>query len=285
MAEVVAAADALLAAGDRPTVERVRLKIGRGSPNTLYPMLDAWYASLGERLGLAGAQSAGSTPPTARAALDAVWKAAVGVADGHAQEALAAEKEALAQQRAELAASQTQLHQERAALQAREAAAEQTISVLKGQLDDRVQEIERQRAHLDRSAAELGAARATLARMAMEQDAERRKLAGMVEEQMRNVKQLQDMATATERRLLEDVDRARQATKQVQQALAGSEKALAQDRQLHTAQLDKLRGQLRDVELLLATTRERLAASDRQLVELRQAHPKPAKRPAKKKSA
>ena len=39
-ADVFTAADALLAEGKRPTIERVRLKIGRGSPNTVSPMLE-----------------------------------------------------------------------------------------------------------------------------------------------------------------------------------------------------------------------------------------------------
>jgi hypothetical protein len=38
--EVNAAADALLAERARPTVERVRMKLGRGSPNTVGPMLE-----------------------------------------------------------------------------------------------------------------------------------------------------------------------------------------------------------------------------------------------------
>jgi hypothetical protein len=48
--DVFEAADALLAEGKRPTIERVRLKIGRGSPNTVSPMLERWFATLGERL-------------------------------------------------------------------------------------------------------------------------------------------------------------------------------------------------------------------------------------------
>ena len=49
-ADVFGAADALLAEGKRPTIERVRLKIGRGSPNTVSPMLERWFATLSERL-------------------------------------------------------------------------------------------------------------------------------------------------------------------------------------------------------------------------------------------
>jgi len=45
--DVWAAADALIAEGLRPTIERVRQKLGRGSPNTVSPMLEAWFATLG----------------------------------------------------------------------------------------------------------------------------------------------------------------------------------------------------------------------------------------------
>lgn len=48
--DVFTACDALVLAGERPTIERVRLKIGRGSPNTVSPMLDAWFRGLGRRL-------------------------------------------------------------------------------------------------------------------------------------------------------------------------------------------------------------------------------------------
>lgn len=48
--DVFAACDALVLAGERPTIERVRLKIGRGSPNTVSPMLDVWFKGLGRRL-------------------------------------------------------------------------------------------------------------------------------------------------------------------------------------------------------------------------------------------
>jgi len=48
--DVFTACDALLLAGERPTIERVRQKIGRGSPNTVSPMLDTWFKGLGRRL-------------------------------------------------------------------------------------------------------------------------------------------------------------------------------------------------------------------------------------------
>src|SRR4051812_19812994 len=50
-AQVWEAADVLLHEGLRPTIERVRQKIGSGSPNTVSPMLERWFATLGKRLG------------------------------------------------------------------------------------------------------------------------------------------------------------------------------------------------------------------------------------------
>jgi chromosome segregation ATPase len=48
--DVWQAADALLLEGARPTIERVRLKIGRGSPNTVSPYLETWFKHLGARI-------------------------------------------------------------------------------------------------------------------------------------------------------------------------------------------------------------------------------------------
>jgi hypothetical protein len=48
--DVSHAADSLLRAGERPTIDKVRAKIGRGSPNTINPMLDAWWKTLSARL-------------------------------------------------------------------------------------------------------------------------------------------------------------------------------------------------------------------------------------------
>jgi hypothetical protein len=41
--DVELAADAPLRDGQRPTIEKIREKIGRGSPNTINPLIDAWW--------------------------------------------------------------------------------------------------------------------------------------------------------------------------------------------------------------------------------------------------
>ena len=48
--DVSHAADALLRLGQRPTIEKIRAKIGRGSPNTINPLLDSWWKTLSARL-------------------------------------------------------------------------------------------------------------------------------------------------------------------------------------------------------------------------------------------
>jgi hypothetical protein len=59
--DVCAAADALLAQGLKPTIERVRRHLGGGSPNTVSALLDDWFAQLPARL--IGAQPVGPSGP------------------------------------------------------------------------------------------------------------------------------------------------------------------------------------------------------------------------------
>lgn len=61
--DVFKACDALLLEGARPTIERVRQTLGRGSPNTISPMLETWFKHLGARIKDPGAFSAPATVP------------------------------------------------------------------------------------------------------------------------------------------------------------------------------------------------------------------------------
>ena len=90
MEEVWAAADAVLKLGERPTTEPERPHLGRGSPNTVGPMLDGWYGSLAKRLqspGDAVEQDGGAEvplpAPVVRAA-KAIWGRALQHADERA---------------------------------------------------------------------------------------------------------------------------------------------------------------------------------------------------------
>jgi hypothetical protein len=74
--DVERAADALLRDGERPTIERVRERIGRGSPNTINPLLDAWWARLAARLD-AGPAALHRLPETVAHVAEALWMQAL----------------------------------------------------------------------------------------------------------------------------------------------------------------------------------------------------------------
>jgi hypothetical protein len=74
--DVSHAADSLLRAGERPTIDKVRAKIGRGSPNTINPMLDAWWKTLSARLD-AGPAALHRLPETVAHVAEALWMQAL----------------------------------------------------------------------------------------------------------------------------------------------------------------------------------------------------------------
>jgi hypothetical protein len=74
--DVERAADALLRAGERPTIEKVREKLGSGSPNTINPLLDAWWKRLSARLD-AGPAALHRLPESVAHAAEALWMQAL----------------------------------------------------------------------------------------------------------------------------------------------------------------------------------------------------------------
>src|SRR5580704_4181927 len=74
--DVELAADALLRQGERPTIERIREKIGRGSPNTINPLLDAWWKRLASRLD-AGPAALHRLPESVAHVAEALWMQAL----------------------------------------------------------------------------------------------------------------------------------------------------------------------------------------------------------------
>jgi hypothetical protein len=74
--DVALAADALLREGQRPTIEKIREKIGRGSPNTINPLLDTWWKRLASRLD-AGPASLHRLPESVAHVAEALWMQAL----------------------------------------------------------------------------------------------------------------------------------------------------------------------------------------------------------------
>jgi hypothetical protein len=99
--DVDCAADALLREGQRPTIEKVRLKIGRGSPNTINPLLDQWWSRLAGRLDAGPAALHRLPEPVAQAA-EALWLTALEESRRRAQLESGSSRKALAHERQEL---------------------------------------------------------------------------------------------------------------------------------------------------------------------------------------
>lgn len=134
--DVERAADQLLAAGERPTIEKVRAQLGRGSPNTIAPLLDLWFGGLGRRVrGLAGAEGWGDQlPASLLTSAEALWRQAQEEASEAAQRALAPVKDDLAQQTLRLEERSQALVQQEALWLERQASLERSLQVAEQQL-------------------------------------------------------------------------------------------------------------------------------------------------------
>lgn len=104
--QVNAAADALVAAREKPTVERIRAQLGTGSPNTVLRMLEVWRGALAQRL--QDVMQLPEMPSEVGQAATTLWKQALVHAETFAKERLASESDALAQGRTALADERTQ---------------------------------------------------------------------------------------------------------------------------------------------------------------------------------
>jgi DNA repair exonuclease SbcCD ATPase subunit len=110
--EVFDAADAVLARGERPTVERVRLELGRGSPARVGGLLDQWWARLAERL--SGETRLPALPGEVSQAFVAVWQQAIHLAQGVAEQGLVEQRRVLIAERERVAAVEDQARQDAA---------------------------------------------------------------------------------------------------------------------------------------------------------------------------
>ncbi|OOG41438.1 DNA-binding protein [Rhodanobacter sp. C05] len=217
--QVSAAADALVAAGDKPTVDKIRQALGTGSPNTVTRMLDTWRGALATRLGQVLALP--EVPGDVGQAFAEVWRLAVTHAESLAQAALAHEQNALL-------AAQTSLTQERklweiaiAEAQAQAQSAAQARAVADTRLADVQRLVEQQAAQL----AELMQQRDGLLQRADQLteafDTHKSIVTTEREAQAAHVRAVEDRAHA-------EIDRAREETKTLQAVLRQKEREISE---------------------------------------------------------
>jgi len=174
--QIHAAADALAASGQQPTMQSVRQHLGSGSYSTIGPALQDWRAQRQQQA--ASAPVAGEPVPAqvaeqASALAAHVWAAALALADGR----LAAERAALEQVRAEAEAERAEAVAAADALQAEL----DTLQAELAQARQQAQAEQQQAAQaLEQARAALDAARLEQARLAGQVEAEQRQIAALL---------------------------------------------------------------------------------------------------------
>lgn len=281
-ADVWDAADAVLMAGQRPTIERVRQKLGRGSPNTVAPMLEAWFAQLGQRLGSMSGGGAGNAavpgamttpgqpqpPATVLDMAQSLWDAALGQAQKATQQQWESAQAELAQQRSELTADRAELERERQTLAQQHSTLEQMLALSRTQVADltrRLADADVWRLEKEQSVAVLTN---RLEDLRLQHKQLQQRLDDTVAAQAQERQRLQDRATENEHRLLNEVDLARQEAKAARQTLANQQKQREEAARQADEQLKTTQARLHTAETQTAASQAQLAHLQRRTAEL-----------------
>jgi hypothetical protein len=134
--DVELAADACLRAGSRPTIEKIRERIGRGSPNTINPLLDAWWQRLASRLD-GGPAALHRLPESVAHVAEALWMQALEEGRRRAEQELNRQSRDTARTREDL---DVRSH---------------VLSLREGELESRLKDRERAQAALEAQVREL----------------------------------------------------------------------------------------------------------------------------------
>jgi|KBSMisStandDraft_5_1062788.scaffolds.fasta_scaffold100294_2 chromosome segregation ATPase len=261
-ADVFAAADVLLIEGHRPTIDRVRMKLGRGSPNTINDHLDAWWSKLGARLRDIPGREFPQLPERVSAALQSLWNAALEGAHEALQASQTDREHRVSEQERALQARSQALDEREQSIEARARSVEESLSFAREQLNSgqrRIDELERA-ARTQLTDAEHHRARiAELEAAVMElRDTADRTRATYEAERAR----MEERHTATEAHWLGEVDRARQEAK----GAAKESERVSRDLRARIEQLGREREALRE-DLLESRAQLKTAAAVREQLE------------------
>lgn len=254
--DVFAAADAVLARGERPTVERVRLELGRGSPARVGALLDQWWDQLAGRL--RGETRLPGLPAEVAQAFVAIWQQATLMAQGVAEQALDSQRQVLAEEREALGALEARARLE--VVQAQQQTAEAVIT--RQRVETRLADLEQL---LGQRQAQIDDLRAQRDELQAQRDESHAHLIE-VRQQLHNSREQAEQARIEQQRYTRDVeDRAYREIDRVREeykVVAGQLKELNQRQ--HSLQQTLLAGQIE-----LTETREQRAMAHAQLQALR----------------
>ena len=224
--DVFVAADAVLARGERPTVERVRVELGRGSPARVGSLLDQWWDRLAQRL--RSETRLPSLPSEVSQAFVAIWQQAVQLAENVAAHSLDEERQVLLGERAEILAIEdaarrdaAQYRQQAATAVAQQQVAEHRLADLQRLLEQGQRQIEDLTLQRDGLQAERNAGRESI------QSLERQLLSDRYDaDQARQAQET--YVRGVEDRAHREIDRAREEAKATAAQLKESAKQLVQ---------------------------------------------------------
>ncbi|PPU67291.1 DNA-binding protein [Xanthomonas pisi] len=242
--DVHGAADALVADGERPTVERIRAHLGTGSPNTVVRWLETWWQGLGPRLATdCQVRIATANVPEAVAALAGQWWTL-------ALETLERDRHAM---QAELARLESLTH---AAQQAEQLAAARTS------------ELKRLVEQLQRQLRELGQHRDASVLRAISAESANEMLRIHLQKFACRARHIDQHMRATEDRAHAEIDHARQESKQAKQQLATSQREAALAKRGFEEVLERAQGNVSELRQDLTIQQARADALKAQLIKL-----------------
>lgn len=268
--DVWRAADALIAEGLRPTIERVRLKIGRGSPNTVSPLLEGWFATLGQRLRvIETTDGAGTLPALVLTAATELWNVAQQSAQEDASKAFDAARDALDREQTSLQAEQQNLKIQEQVLNERHLALNESLNTARVQISDlnnRLKDSNVLLAQRDRQVEEL---RSHITELEKLRDAERHQKDEQAKNHLDERRRFEERAAINERRLLVELDRERQEIKRNKAALFEAEKNADQLMKTLQESHESLEARLQTSQAELLTAQQALVSANDHASEFR----------------
>lgn len=240
-ADVFRAADELLIEGHRPTIDRVRMRLGRGSPNTINDHMDTWWTKLGSRLRDLPGGTFPQVPERVGQALQLLWNEALEGAHETLQSALLEREQAIAQQEQALETRTRQLSDREQVTATRAAAIEESLGLVREQLSATNQRAETLETALRARDAECVHLRDRMRALETSAAELRKKLDEGTASNLAERAKLEDRHSAAEARWLMEVDRARQLAKEASKEHERQTKELRE----HVGSLQKERDQLR----------------------------------------
>jgi chromosome segregation ATPase len=247
--QVAQAADELVLAGERPTIERVRASLGTGSPNTLIRHLDAWWKQLGERLTETRRQiNLPDAPPEVSNAASTFWRLAVTKAAESASAEFDQQRAALDEERLTLDKSKSgaELVLKKANADVAEARVAAEKAELRAMGLDQLRE--HQQARIDALEGDLERARQQLTLLIAEQQAS----AAQIQELRRTARADRDTAAehvkSVENRAHQEIDRARGEAAKAAKRIAELDKQVQRQAEESARRVDALVRDLRKAE-------------------------------------